>query len=141
MKDWDSISYLVKSVEEKQFPRSSLTCDPYKTTTSFDDNQNYLRTQNEFWKLYINNRVDKCKFPDMSSCDDISVFLTIITKAGCFLEKEAKSAHQGLNLRNLWAHPDIKSFTDHHTNIILTQLDKLLDMLPENSKKEPRRRL
>ena len=131
---------LVKSVEEKQIPPKTLTSDPYKATTKFG-NLDYLRDQTQFWKTYIDTEVYKEKFKDLNDCYDINVFFLIMSKAGCFDEKEAKLASKAQHIRNLWAHPSIHLLTNKYTKIILSKLETVIKILPESLKEEPMKKL
>ena len=82
---------MLKLVEDNHNPRQGLTCDPLKQRTKFE-NPEFLTTHTELWKFYIDSEVHKLKFENLDDCDDINVFFTIMSKAGCFKNSEANLA-------------------------------------------------
>ena len=131
--------YNVRQANHKKPLSKRLSNDPKKVTTTFRflPNQKTIPDQNELAKLYLSPQQQK-DFDTIENCTDVRVLLTILAKAGCFSDLEAEV---GMNLKgygNLTAHTQIVEFTDENTTTVLDNIEKLLELLPSDTKNEIR---
>ena len=131
--------YHVRDANKKILLSGRLPYDPKKVTTTFNflPNQKTIPDHNVLAKLYLSPLQQK-DFDTIEKCTDVRVLLTIMAKAGCFSDVEAQI---GMNLKgygNLTAHTQIVQFTDENTTTVLDNIEKLLEVLPSDTKNEIR---
>jgi len=83
-------------------------------------------------------RISKEHFESIETCTDVRVLLTIIAKGEIFTAEEAHIAKKLKKAANDMAHTQIGKFTKEYTFDALETLERLLQVVPENTQEQMR---
>ena len=136
-------SQVHKSAErgvQKKAKKKKLTKDPMRVLQlqlpwrKAKNERLKLSNHSELAKLYL-SQLQLINFTSLEKCTDVRVLLTIMAEArNCFTDEEGDLAGKLKGSGNDTAHTQISKFTKQYTLDVLDSLEKLFQMVPEDTK-------
>ena len=117
-----------KTYKRKRLMKDKLPCDPDKPNTKFhhQSDARAIGDFNDFAKLYLSVLMQGHNF-NLTTCTDTRVFLTLMVKAGCFIDN-ANLAAKLKSAKNSLAHDTFFDYEEMEET--LKDIETMLGVLP-----------